>query len=60
MAAGTALAVTSLLPGTLQASHQPTAPLAAWTVATQPDGTVRVTIPRAEQSGRTATQAPRR
>jgi hypothetical protein len=44
VAAGAALAVTSLLPGTPQASHQPTAPLAAWTVAKQSDGTVRVTI----------------
>jgi len=42
--AGAALAVASLLPGTHQASHQPTARLAAWTVTRQADGTIRVTI----------------
>jgi hypothetical protein len=44
VAAGAAVAVTSLLPGTPRASYQPAAPLAAWTVAKQSDGTVRVTI----------------
>jgi hypothetical protein len=40
VAAGAILAVGVLTP----ASHQPTASLAAWTVAKQADGTVRVTI----------------
>ena len=44
VAAGAAVAVTSLHPGTPPASHQPTAPLAAWTVAKQSDGTIQVTI----------------
>jgi len=45
VAAGAALAVSSLLPGTHQASSpQPTAQLAAWTVTRQADGTIRVTI----------------
>jgi hypothetical protein len=44
VAAGAALAVTSLHPGTPPASHQPTASLAAWTVARQPDGTIQVTL----------------
>jgi len=44
VAAGAAVAVTSIHPGTPQASHQPTAPLAAWTVAKQSDGTIQVTI----------------
>jgi hypothetical protein len=43
--AGAALAVTTLLPGSHQARHQPTAQLAVWTVTKQADGTVRVTIP---------------
>ena len=47
-AAGAVLAVTTLLPGTHQPSPRPsaapTAQLAAWTVARQPDGTIRVTI----------------
>lgn len=42
--AGAALAVTSLLPGPHQASPQPTAQLAAWTVTRQADGAIRVTI----------------
>ena len=45
VAAAAALATTSLLPGTHQAaSPRPTAQLAAWTVAKQADGTIRVTI----------------
>ena len=40
VAAGTALAVTALLPS----GHQPAAQLAAWTVAKQADGNIRVTI----------------
>jgi hypothetical protein len=44
VAAGAALAMTSLLPGSPQASHPSTAPLAAWTVAKQSDGTIKVTI----------------
>jgi hypothetical protein len=44
VAAGAALAVITLLSGS-QASHQPPAQLAAWTVTKQADGTVRVTIP---------------
>jgi hypothetical protein len=43
VAAG-ALATTSLLPSTHQASPQPTAQLAAWTVTRQADGSIRVTI----------------
>ncbi|HEY6310797.1 MAG TPA: hypothetical protein VIY52_08320 [Streptosporangiaceae bacterium] len=43
-AAGAVLAVTALLPGAHQPSPQPTAQLAAWTVAKQADGTIRVTI----------------
>jgi hypothetical protein len=43
--AGAALAVTTLLPGSHHASHQPPAQLAAWSVVKQADGTVRVTIP---------------
>jgi hypothetical protein len=39
-AAGTALAVTALLPS----GHQPAARRPAWTVATQADGNIRVTI----------------
>jgi hypothetical protein len=41
---GAALATTSLLPGTHQASPQPPAQLAAWTVTRQADGDIRVTI----------------
>lgn len=44
MVAGAAVAVTALLPASHQASHQPSAQLAAWTVARQADGTVYVTI----------------
>ena len=44
VAAAAALAVTSLHPGTPRASHQPAAPLAAWTVARQSDGTIQVTL----------------
>ena len=40
VAAGTALAVTTLLPGSDQAAQQPSAQLAAWTVTKQTDGTV--------------------
>jgi hypothetical protein len=40
MAAGAALAVTALLPS----GHQPAAPPAAWTVARQAGGNIRVTI----------------
>ena len=40
VAAGTALAVTALLPS----GHQRAAQLAAWTVARQADGNIRVTI----------------
>jgi hypothetical protein len=43
--AAAALAVTTLLPGSHHAGHQPPAQLAAWTVVRQADGTVRVTIP---------------
>jgi hypothetical protein len=43
--AGAALAVITLLPGSHQASRQPTVQLAVWTVTKQSDGTVRVTIP---------------
>jgi hypothetical protein len=39
------LAVITLLPGSHQASHQPTGQLMVWTVTKQADGTVRVTIP---------------
>jgi hypothetical protein len=46
VAAGAAVATTSLLPSTPQTSHQPTVPLAAWTVAKQSDGTIQVTIRR--------------
>jgi hypothetical protein len=45
LVAGSALAVSTLLPGSHHASHQPPAQLAAWTVVKQADGTVRVTIP---------------
>jgi len=45
VAAATALAVSSLLPGTHQAaSPQPAAQLAAWTVTKQAGGIIRVTI----------------
>jgi hypothetical protein len=44
VATGAALATTSLLPGTHQASPQPPAQLAAWTVTRQADGNIRVTI----------------
>jgi hypothetical protein len=43
-AAATVLAVTTLLPGTHHPSPQPRAQLAAWTVTTQADGNIRVTI----------------
>jgi hypothetical protein len=42
--AGTAVAVTALLPASHPASHQPRFQLAAWTVTEQPGGTVSVTI----------------
>jgi hypothetical protein len=44
VAAATALAVTTLLPGTHHPSPQPSARLAAWTVTTQADGNIRVAI----------------
>jgi hypothetical protein len=45
LAAGAALAVTTLLPGGNQASPRPpAAQLAAWTVTRQADGSIRVTI----------------
>jgi hypothetical protein len=44
VAAAAALAVASLLPGTHQASQQPTAQLAAWTVTRQTGGIIRVSI----------------
>lgn len=43
-AAGASLAATALLPATHQPSHQPTARLAAWTVARRANGTIDVTI----------------
>jgi hypothetical protein len=42
--AGAALAVTTLLPASHQASHPAHAQLASWTVAKQADGSIRVTI----------------
>ena len=44
VAAGTALAVTSLLPSGHHPSHPARAQLAAWTVLKQADGGIRVTI----------------
>jgi len=44
VAAGAALAVTSTLVPSGQASHQPTAQLAAWTVTKQANGDIKVTI----------------
>jgi hypothetical protein len=44
VAAGAVIAVTSIHPAIPRASHQPTAPLAAWTVAKQSDGTIQVTL----------------
>jgi hypothetical protein len=44
VAAATALAVTTLLPGTHHPGPQPRAQLAAWTVTTQADGNIRVAI----------------
>jgi hypothetical protein len=44
VAAGTALAVTALLPSGHQPSHLTRAQLAAWTVVKQADGSIRVTI----------------
>jgi len=44
VAAGTALAVTALLPSGHQPSHPARARLAAWTVVKQADGGIRVTI----------------
>jgi hypothetical protein len=44
VAAGTALAVTALLPAGHQPSHLARAQLAAWTVVKQADGSIRVTI----------------
>jgi hypothetical protein len=44
VAAGTALAVTALLPASHQPSHPARAQLAAWTVVKQADGSIRVTI----------------
>ncbi len=44
LAAAAALAVTTLVPASHQASHHPRVQLAAWTVVTQPGGTVSVTI----------------
>jgi hypothetical protein len=44
VAAGTALAVTALLPSGHQPSHPARAQLAAWTAVKQPDGGIRVTI----------------
>jgi hypothetical protein len=42
--AGAALAVTALTPAGQQASHQPTAQLAAWTVSKLADGNISITI----------------
>ncbi len=42
--AAAALAVSTLVPGSHQASPRPTAQLAAWTVTRQADGSIRVTI----------------
>ena len=44
VAAGTALAVTALLPSGHQPSHPAPAQLAAWTVVKQADGDIRVTV----------------
>jgi hypothetical protein len=44
VAAGAALAVTGTLAPSGQASHQPTAQLAAWTVTEQANGDIKVTI----------------
>jgi hypothetical protein len=44
VAAGTVLAVPSLLPASQQPSHPARAQLAAWTVVKQADGGIRVTI----------------
>jgi hypothetical protein len=44
VAAGTALAVTAVLPASHQPSHPGRAQLAAWTVVKQADGGIRVTI----------------
>ncbi len=44
VAAGAALAVTSTLVPSGQASHQPAAQLAAWTVTKQANGDIKVTI----------------
>jgi hypothetical protein len=44
LAAGTALAVTALLPASHQPGHPAPARLAAWTVVQQADGNIRVTI----------------
>jgi hypothetical protein len=44
LAAGTAVAVTALLPASQPASHQPRVQLTAWTVVKQPDGKIEVSI----------------
>ena len=44
LAAGAALAMTTLLPSGFQPSHPARAQLAAWTVAKQGDGGIRITI----------------
>lgn len=44
VAAGAAVAVTTLMPGSHQAGHQSAATLTAWTVTRQPDGKIVVTI----------------
>ena len=44
LAAGAALAVTTLLPASHQPSHPASAQLAAWTVVKQADGDIRVTV----------------
>ncbi len=44
VAAGTAMALTTLLPASQAGHHQPTARLAAWTVVKQADGNIYVTI----------------
>jgi hypothetical protein len=44
LAAGAALAVTTLLPASHQPSHPAPARLAAWTVVKQADGNIRVTV----------------
>ena len=44
LAAGAALAMTTLLPSGLQPSHPARAQLTAWTVARQGDGGIRITI----------------